>query len=483
VKSRGILKYSFLVISLILYITSQMQKPEYSPDDTFIYMQYAKNIASGNGFSFNAGEPSYGVTSPLWVLMISTAYLLKLDGFWFAKILDLVFAIGSVIVFFRLTRFFYTEESILRYAAVAVFIINPWFVRWSFTGMETSLAVLLMLYVFYLFYSEKYTFMFSMLGIFYLVRPESSVLSLLMFAVILIYSFKRKVFRAADFVKYVSLFLIAILPFVIYSYYNFGTVLPNTVLGKSTQTINAQVIINQLREIFKTLAASSLPEIILSVLFIISALRKKNFQNTAPMLLWAAALIILYTVTDADIISRYFLIITPVFIITGVKFTEYIYETKQYAVVVLIVVCLLYSQFVFYKFVKPSTDDFTKGVNECFIPTGKWLNENTAPGSKILVNDVGAIGYYSGRYIIDAAALVNADLELNRKIMKTPVEERITTHNLLKFIQCDYVIDRDTNETIAELSTGMEFMTMRKFPSLGVRDSSPRYYKVYKVIK
>ena len=33
-------------------------------DDTWIHLQYAQNIASGGGFSFNAGEPSPGSTAP-----------------------------------------------------------------------------------------------------------------------------------------------------------------------------------------------------------------------------------------------------------------------------------------------------------------------------------------------------------------------------------------------------------------------------------
>ncbi|MBN8583670.1 MAG: hypothetical protein J0M37_01140 [Ignavibacteria bacterium] len=123
-------------------------------------------------------------------------------------------------------------------------------------------------------------------------------------------------------------------------------------------------------------------------------------------------------------------------------------------------------------------------MNECLIPEGKWLKENTPAGSRILVNDVGAIGYYSERYIIDAAALINRDLELNNKIMSTPLEDRLVTHRLLNFIQADYVIDRDSNDIFIPLefdkySLQPEFM--KKFPSLGISDTSPRYFKIYKV--
>jgi hypothetical protein len=44
---------------------------EYTPDDAYIYFQYAKKIAQGKGFSFNGSTPSYGTTGPLWALFIA----------------------------------------------------------------------------------------------------------------------------------------------------------------------------------------------------------------------------------------------------------------------------------------------------------------------------------------------------------------------------------------------------------------------------
>lgn len=478
--------YFLTGLALVVFFVAIFQKLFYSPDDTFIYMQYAKNIAAGSGFSFNPGEQSYGITGPVWVIMITAAYTAGTDGFWFSKILDLICVLVSILIFFRLTGIFFKQKSLLRYTAVFIFTVNIWLIRWAFTGMETSLAVLLTVTVFYLFYLKKYNLMFFLLGVFYLVRPESLVLSVLLFSLILLNSVKEKSFSLTEYLWFLLSFAAVVVPFMIYAQINFGTILPNTALGKSTLTLNAGVIFLQLKEIFKTLAASSFPEMILTILFLVNAIRTKNLQGTLPLLLWPAALISLYVVTDADIISRYLLVITPMFILTGLKFIEGLNSYKTYYPVVLLVICLLYSQIMFYKFVKPSTDNFTQGVNECFIPIGEWLNKNTPEGSKILVNDVGAIGYYSNRYIIDAAALVNRDLELNRKIMSTPVIERLSTHTLLNIVQADYVIDRDPSELVnIEEFNGkkLELMVTKKFPGLGIRDTSPRYYKVYKVIK
>ena len=251
-------------------------------------------------------------------------------------------------------------------------------------------------------------------------------------------------------------------------------------------TLNYRVIIAQITEITKTLAGSSLIEMILTIIFIFFAVYKRDLKNTFALLLWIVSLVVLYTITDADIISRYLLIVSPFLIIIGLLSLEYLKKPKIVAAIAVFLAVLILSQFIFYRFVKPSTDDFTYGVNNCFIPIGKWLNENTDKKSKILVNDIGAIGYFADRYIIDAAALINSDLELNKRIMSTPLDDRLKTHMLLDFIEADYVIDRDSLETeLAEQTDKyvLQLKYIRKFPSLGIGDTSPRYYKIYKVIK
>src|SRR5688572_6774846 len=121
--------YLFIIIAFIVFFTDTLQKLEYSPDDTFIYLQYAKNISAGSGFAFNSHEPSYGVTSPLWVLLLTIPYFLGFDGFWFAKSLDLICGLLSIAVFFRLTGKFFKKENLLRYLGVGVLIMNPWFIQ------------------------------------------------------------------------------------------------------------------------------------------------------------------------------------------------------------------------------------------------------------------------------------------------------------------------------------------------------------------
>ena len=455
----------------------------YVPDDTYIYLQYAKNIAAGNGFSFNPGEESYGVTSPLWVLLLSLPTMIGINAFWFSKFADLFCALCAIFIFYRLASLIFKDE-ILPVAAMTIFTLNAWFIRWSFTGMETSFAVLIVVLIFYLYYRGNFSLMFFILGLFYLTRPEGFVLVLVLFTIIVINKLKQNELNLLELGKYILLTAIPVVSFLVYAQISFDTFMPNTALGKSTLTLSPAIILTQIIEISKTLAGASMIEMLLATVTIFVVFAKKKLLNLAPFIIWMFSLVFLYIITDADIISRYLLIISPFLILIGLTLVSLLRYRKNIVIVTVLVICVFYSQFIFYKFVKPSTDDFTYGMNECLIPEGKWLKENTPAGSRILVNDVGAIGYYSERYIIDAAALINRDLELNKKIMSTPLEDRLVTHRLLNFIQADYVIDRDSNDTFIPLdfdkfSLQPEFM--KKFPSLGISDTSPRYFKIYKV--
>lgn len=474
--------YLIFCIAIVLSVFNLIQKINYSPDDTFIYLQYAKNLAGGNGFSFNPGEPSYGITSPLWSLLLTTPFLFHLDPFWFAKILDFIFAVASVIVFFKLCGIVfesYDEKKSFQLVATSIFIVNSWFVRWSFTGMETSLAVLVMLSVFFFYFNERRTITFVLCGLLFLIRPESFLLGIVLTVDTIL---RRKISK--DFFLGIILGSIIAGIFLLYAKQAFGTIFPNTTLGKATFSLGFEVWYAQIKKIVQTIAFSNAVEG-LACMSVIHFLFKKNLDSKLKLFsVWVLGLIFLYVITDADIISRYLLLIIPLIIISAyfliIKFD---FAKKQLIIYSVAILSIGQSQFVQYKFVKPSTDDFIKGMNECFIPIGKWLNDNTPKNSRILLNDVGAVGFYANRYIIDVAALVNGNLELNKKIMSMPVEERKNASSVLKFIDADYVIQRDDDASTTLNTEKFQFILMKEFPSLGISNPKPQYYKLYKILK
>src|SRR5437879_5178417 len=59
----------------------------FSLDDSWIYATFARNLATGHGYSFNPGEPISGATAPLYVFILAPLYLIFRDVVMPAKIL------------------------------------------------------------------------------------------------------------------------------------------------------------------------------------------------------------------------------------------------------------------------------------------------------------------------------------------------------------------------------------------------------------
>lgn len=473
-REKVIFFFTFGVFSVLLFF-----KFDYSPDDAFIYLKYSRNIAGGSGFSFNAGEPSYGVTSFIWTVFLSLPFLLSVDGFWFAKFFDLTFFFLSVWVLFKLTHFFF-EDIRVRILSLCVFMINPWVLRSVFTGMETSLAIFAVLLVFLLYYQGRYYWSFFVASLAFFIRPETMVLLLILF-IMFMGERKTEGKKINILIRLSGLVLITLVPLLVYAYFNFGTAIPNTVSGKASLTIDFRAF-DQLKHMFMVFSFIQPLEALLAISGLVIALKFRDHRLILPVL-WIIGLIALYFFTGASVMARYFLIVYPFILLLAFRFITYV--NRSYILYFTVILFFIYSQFVFFRYVKPYCENFTLGVNQCLLPVGKWLEENTTPGSRILVNDVGAIGYSTTRYIIDAAALINRDRNLNRKILSVPVYEKENPHNMLEFIEADYLVEKKSDpkplDEVGNLK--LEFLGRWVFPQMWVFDPNPQYFFIYKVIR
>ena len=60
-----------LRLALLLFAIGAVFYREAVMDDTFIHLQYARNLAERGELAFNVGEPSLGMTSPVWILLLA----------------------------------------------------------------------------------------------------------------------------------------------------------------------------------------------------------------------------------------------------------------------------------------------------------------------------------------------------------------------------------------------------------------------------
>ncbi|HYG61691.1 MAG TPA: hypothetical protein VEL74_03850 [Thermoanaerobaculia bacterium] len=111
-------------------------------DDTWIHLQFARNLAAGQGLSYNPGELVTGSTAPLWTALL--ALLIPLPGnvvVW-TKLLGVVLHIAGIDAVWRLARELGLSRGLAALAA-GLTLATSWLVWSALSGMEIPLFVLL----------------------------------------------------------------------------------------------------------------------------------------------------------------------------------------------------------------------------------------------------------------------------------------------------------------------------------------------------
>jgi hypothetical protein len=114
----------------------------YTVDDAFITARYARHLADGAGYGMNRGQPSDGVTGPLWLLPQIAACALGIDPIAIAKALGLLCAAAAgwaVVTRLRARTLGGAAASI----AALLIALSPSLGTWAVAGLETGLATLL----------------------------------------------------------------------------------------------------------------------------------------------------------------------------------------------------------------------------------------------------------------------------------------------------------------------------------------------------
>ncbi|PIV82088.1 hypothetical protein COW53_00760, partial [bacterium CG17_big_fil_post_rev_8_21_14_2_50_64_8] len=140
-RSRGIIP---LLLAVALLATAGVALRGYITDDTFIHLRYAENLLHRGEFSFNPGEHSYGATSPLWIFGLALLLAIGVPPLSAPFVLGALSGLLTVAVAWSLLRRLDLPE-VWRTVVLLLITGDVWFLRWSFSGMETPLITALLL--------------------------------------------------------------------------------------------------------------------------------------------------------------------------------------------------------------------------------------------------------------------------------------------------------------------------------------------------
>lgn len=151
-------------------------------DDSWIHLQFARNLAAGNGLSFNPGVLVPGSTAPLWTAMLSIGFLLPGSPLVWTKLLGVVLYLMGGFLTFRLSRELGIEPQLSLLAALMTGATS-WLVWSALSGLEIPLFVVLSLAGILLHLRERQEptrppLSMAMMALGFLARPEAALLIL-----------------------------------------------------------------------------------------------------------------------------------------------------------------------------------------------------------------------------------------------------------------------------------------------------------------
>lgn len=431
----GIAVISFLLSFIYIYSASVANNILGFPlDDPWIHLTFAKNLVDYGSFSYFKNEmATAGSTSPIYTLLLSAGFFVTSNEMILSYVLGIAFFVLSSAFFYKLASFEFAKENIYALLATAIFIVDKWMNFVSVSGMETTMFIFVLVATAY-FYRKRDVIPFGIfLSLIMWTRPDGvAFIGALAVDYMLLNHLSKsntaiKLFTKQDFIK---IGVIAVVFLVIYFIMNLtlsGSLLPNTYNAKLTYYApefrsRAEFLKFEVWDYF---TKGSYGIIIIGffagLYFTLADLFKKKYNGNFLYLVFIAAFVFIYwyKLPYAHRFGRYLMPVIPFMIIvssTGFKdmfkaFGGFL-KNRTVAVYGTIILLLVISAFSFNNYLENKNNyiDECKYINDRQVEAAKWIAANTGENDIIATHDVGAIGFYSKRKIVDVAGLVTPEL-------------------------------------------------------------------------
>ena len=415
-------RWMVAVVALAIFVLFPYR--HFAGDDAYISFRFAQNLATAHGFSFNPDQPTYGSTSPLWVGLLAAtgrAGFSIIDG---GHLLDALSALLLIPVFFRLSGV-YIASLHMRVIASALLILDPWFVRWAMSGMENVLALLLLCVVMLAQQRQRGRAGVSVIaplccGLGILTRPEFAVFGALLFVDTIAF---EKTYRTKKVAIYSLVGAMVIMPWLVYAWAHFGTIVPNTITAKISRNRGASLFgtLKYFGSFFTFEATGLALVLLLEFKRILTVLRNPEGQSRWFLpVSWMLALPTFYAVGGAPVAGRYLLLGLPAYLLLGVRGWELLLAlgarqpwvratVVAFVALTLALVMDVQARYDWY------LTKWPEGMSPRLVELARWLRANAGPDDLIAADQVGVLGYFSERRILDVAGLISPEMQPARR--------------------------------------------------------------------
>lgn len=419
-KTKGLLFLYVVLVTAFLFLLLT----DWAYDDPFITYRYARNLSDGLGFVYNPGERILSTTTPLFTISLALLSNLWADIPHLANLIGAIsLALGGVFLW-DLAHIWKTP--LVGWVALLLYPTFP--LLFTTMGSETPLYLALCLGSFSLYARKRYswTAVFSALAV--LTRPDGVLVPILLAC-----DYMIGVRRLIPW-KVIVLFLAITIPWFLFAWLYFGSPLPVTLVAKQHQ--GSMAISQQfLRGLITTVYAylSSWQHLLAAALALVGIIWMLMYARRWILFLsWPVFYTISYSILGVSRYFWYYAPLVPGFIVAtglgvtaiaglaqkskyfdyapqgesmGVKSGSSFSEVKKRLPILSISVLLIVLAFAqvneLWRFKDQS--DPRKLIYQA---VGGWLNDYSSSEATIAALEIGIIGYYADRPMVDFAGLL-----------------------------------------------------------------------------
>ena len=417
-------------------------------DDAWIHQTYARNLARTGQLAFVPGLPSAGSTAPLWTFLLSLGYIIGVPFRLWAYALGIILLGLTGWTVARLgARLFPKQPAVGLWAGI--FIVLEWHLVWAaLSGMETILFIWLSLFLFERYLTGEAAesqprttwgdFRLGLLGgLLILTRPEGLGLVGLIGLDMAWRAWyePRGQWLGTVFKRWLSLGAgvgVLLSPYVVFHLWVTGLPFPNTLYAKQAEYGiilqsfpwwwrlfgNVGAPVESVQGVFRVVFIGAqillLPGLAFAAWLTISERRRELI----PIWLWWTSYLLLYglrlPVTYQH--GRYQIPAIPWIILLGVWGTfrlVRLLSTRPAALRIAGRALVLSLAVLVLAFALVGAQAYGRDVRIIeseMVATARWLDEQAAAQALIAAHDIGAIGYFTERPLIDLAGLVTPEV-------------------------------------------------------------------------
>lgn len=399
-RTRAVLTY-LVIVCMILIAASR----DRAYDDPFITYRYAQNVRAGLGFVYNPGQRVLSTTTPLYTLVLASLGLVWSDLPALSNVIGIVSLTVCGLFVYRLGL----ALGNARAGAIGalLFPLSPLMV--STIGAETCFYTMLVVGALGLQSEQKYGGAMVVAALATLTRSDGVLVAGVL---LLDYIFRHR--RLPWSVALVYCFAIA--PWYLFSWVYFGSPFPVTLLAKQQQ---GQMAISQsfaagFRDLLVSRLQSrwNLPGALLFLLGWYTISTKAS--RWLLILAWGCTYFVGYLLLGVSRYFWYYAPLVPVGVVgvgMGVSWLWTWCGRRSPAVArVLLRAALVAAVMLPQVRATVLASSYRDPRASIYRDVGTWLAVNTPPDALVGTLEVGIIGYYAGRQMVDFAGLIQPEV-------------------------------------------------------------------------